>query len=133
MQLDKASCYALYATVCVAQNAVDRPVQGRTVAGLCEIPFEYLLKILQLLTRGGILASERGRTGGFRLARLPGEITVLEIVETIQGPIRGRAGGMRRGPATRPERMVDTVCREIAGHARERLSSLSVADLMGTA
>jgi len=129
MQLDKASCYALFATVCIAQQAVDRPVQGRTVATWCDLPFEYLLKILQQLARSGILISERGRTGGFRLARSANEITLLEIIEAIQGPVRPRLLGPRKGHLTRPEQLIDRLCTEIADHARVRLARMTVSDL----
>jgi Rrf2 family protein len=130
MQLDKASSYALLATVCIAQQAADRPVQGRTVATLCDIPFEYLLKILQQLARNGILVSERGRTGGFLLARAPGATTLLDVVEAIQGPIRARVPGSRKPRATRPEQLIEKLCADIAAHARNRLAKLTIADLM---
>ncbi len=130
MELDKASCYALFATVCIAQQADDRPVQGRTVATLCDLPFEYLLKILQQLARNGILMSARGRTGGFRLARPAGETTLLEIIEVIQGPIRPRRLGPRKGHLTRPEQLIDRLCAEIADYARTRFSRMTVGDLL---
>jgi Rrf2 family protein len=132
MQLDKASCYALFATVCIAQQAPDRPVQGRTVATLCDLPFEYLLKILQQLARNGVLISERGRTGGFRLARSPDETTLLEIIEAIQGPIRPRVFGVRKARLSSPEQLIDRLCTDLADHARTKLSRMSVTDLIAS-
>jgi Rrf2 family protein len=50
-------------------------------------PIEYLRKILQRLVRSGILASGRGRRGGFRLVRDPAQVSLLELFESIHGPI----------------------------------------------
>ncbi len=130
MQLDKAASYALSATVCIAREADRDPIRGRTVAGLCQIPFEYLLKILQQLARNGILSSERGRGGGFRLGRRPDRITVLQIMEAIQGPVRVRVCTSQEDCATLSRRMLEDTCDDIATYARGRLSRLTVADLM---
>lgn len=59
-------------------------------ATLCEqtvITPRFALKILRKLAQGGIVASRRGKKGGYRLARKPSEITVRQIVELIDGPI----------------------------------------------
>lgn len=129
MQLDKASSYALWATACIARQASGRAVQGRIVASLCEFPFDYLLKILQQLTHHGILVSERGRTGGFRLARPPEKITVLNVVEAMHGPVRGQVRGRGHKRPNQSERLLQDACQEIAEHARERLSRLTIAEL----
>jgi Rrf2 family protein len=50
------------------------------------IPKSFLAKILQKLTKVGILKSFRGVKGGFQLARKPGQISLLDVIETIQGP-----------------------------------------------
>lgn len=131
MQLDNPSYYALSATVCIAQRSVGRPVPGRIVARLCDIPTEYLLKILQRLIHSGILCSERGRAGGFLLARSPDQTSLLAIIEAIQGPVRTRAPGPRRARPTRAERLIDRLCIDIAEYARDRFAHTTVADLMG--
>ena len=51
------------------------------------IPKSFLAKIFQDLARAGILRSQRGAGGGFLLARSPDEITILEIIEAIDGRI----------------------------------------------
>lgn len=59
-------------------------------ATLCEktaVPPRFALKILRKLTLGGVLTSQRGKKGGYRLARTPSEVTVREVVELIDGPI----------------------------------------------
>jgi Rrf2 family protein len=52
------------------------------------LPRDYLAKVFQKLVHGGILRSVKGRGGGFTLARPPHQITVMDIVEAIDGPQR---------------------------------------------
>ncbi len=62
-------------------------VTAGEIAEKQEVPLEYLQKILQKLTRGGLVLSHRGAYGGFMLAREPDEINLLEIIETMQGKL----------------------------------------------
>lgn len=57
------------------------------VAGT-DLPNDFLRKVFQKLVKGGILVSSRGRRGGFRLARPPEEITLMDIVVAMEGPHR---------------------------------------------
>ena len=84
MRLGKASSYGILATLHIAKVAKQDPIQGREIADACGIPGEYLLKILQQLARLRILSSERGRGGGFTLAKAPSQTTLLEIIEAIE-------------------------------------------------
>ena len=52
----------------------------------CNIPVEYLLKILQQLVKANILKSKRGPRGGFSMAKKPTQISMLNIVEAVEGP-----------------------------------------------
>ena len=95
------------------------------------MPTGRLLKILQQLVRTRILASERGPSGGFRLRRPAGEISLLEVIETIEGPIEGDLAvrqpviGMERARTT-----VETACAQVAEFARTQLGNVSVKDMM---
>lgn len=51
------------------------------------IPLENMAKILQSLTRAGLLSSVKGVQGGYRLARNPSEISIADVIEIIDGPI----------------------------------------------
>lgn len=57
------------------------------VASRTRIPQPTVSKVLKLLARGGLVRSERGKNGGYRLARAPDAITVADIVDTVEGPI----------------------------------------------
>ncbi len=60
---------------------------AKEIAGNYGIPVPLLAKVLQKLARGGLLTSEYGTNGGYRLARDPREINALEVVRTIDGPV----------------------------------------------
>lgn len=79
--LSRTSGYAIHATLHIgARSGPDNAVPAAAVAEALEIPANYLAKILNTLAREGILTSERGRTGGFRLARPADEIPLLDVV-----------------------------------------------------
>jgi Rrf2 family protein len=61
------------------------PYRGaQSIAATIGAPNTYLGKLLQQLSRRGILESQKGKGGGFRLARDPGDITLIEIVESLE-------------------------------------------------
>lgn len=89
MRLTEGVEWALHSCVTLAWLEADGPVPAARLAEIHDLPSAYLTKQMQALARSGIVASTSGRKGGFRLARPPSEITVLEIVDAIEG---GRAG-----------------------------------------
>jgi len=62
-------------------------LSAEALADFFEVPSAYLAKQLQLLRRAGIVESVRGKGGGYRLARSVDEITLLDIVQAIEGPM----------------------------------------------
>jgi Rrf2 family protein len=75
----------------------ERPVPISTVAERREIPVQFLEQLFSTLRRDGLLISQRGVKGGFRLARPADEITVLEVVQALDGRIgeeASEAGGI---------------------------------------
>lgn len=78
--------YALRALVYLAARP-NLVVSAGEIAASEDIPLEFLQKILQRFSKAGIVKSHRGAQGGFSLAKSPGEVTVLEVVEIMQGQI----------------------------------------------
>jgi Rrf2 family protein len=64
----------------LAAEREGHPLGAARLAGLLDIPQNYLSKTLHQLARAGVLESNRGKLGGFRLARSPDRITLLEVV-----------------------------------------------------
>jgi Rrf2 family protein len=83
--------YALRATIELAAAAPGQ-VKGERLATAQAIPQKFLENILADLRNGGIVVSQRGADGGYRLARPPGEITVADVIRVVEGPIASVRG-----------------------------------------
>jgi Rrf2 family iron-sulfur cluster assembly transcriptional regulator len=78
--------YAIRALVHLAIN-LGQVVSAGGIAASQEVPIDFLQKILQKFVRQGLVQSHRGIQGGFSLSRDPSQVTVLEIVEIMQGKL----------------------------------------------
>ena len=87
MKISRSTGYALVAVGYIAQNYKEGAVLAARVSKEYGIPLEYLLKILQQLVRANVLRSKRGPRGGFFLSRPATEITMLQIIEAVDGPM----------------------------------------------
>lgn len=76
--------YALRAMIFIAQSDESKAIPGRTIAKGTGIPFKYLQKILGDLTRGGMLTSAPGKTGGFQLCRPARRITLRDVLAPFE-------------------------------------------------
>jgi Rrf2 family protein len=87
MNISRSTGYALVAVGYIAENYKDGAILAARISKEYGIPLEYLLKVLQQLVRAGVLRSKRGPHGGFSLARPAEDITLLQIVEAVDGPL----------------------------------------------
>lgn len=108
------SPYALQALVELGRSG-EAPVPIGELARRREIPAQFLEQLFATLRRGGILKSQRGVKGGYTFARSPAQITVLEIVELLEGALGRDAEG---------------VFGEAAAAARDVLAATTVADVV---
>jgi Rrf2 family protein len=91
-----------------------------------EVPVQFLEQLFAILRRAGVVSSQRGVKGGYRFAREPSEITVLEIVELLDGPLGRDADGVF-GDAARAAREVlaaTTIADVVEREAREAGASM---------
>lgn len=79
--------YALRALVLIGKSPHGEVHMVSEVARKTDVPENFLRKIFQKLYRAGILKSHRGPKGGFSLAKEPDKVTVLEVMEALQGPV----------------------------------------------
>ncbi len=92
------SPYALQALVELGRSGGPAPVPIGELARRRDIPVQFLEQLFAVLRRAGVLRSQRGVKGGYSFAREPSEITVLELVELLDGPVGADAKGrLRRG------------------------------------
>jgi Rrf2 family iron-sulfur cluster assembly transcriptional regulator len=89
LPISRSSEYAIRAMTYLARNSEGFSL-ARDMAEALEIPAPYLGKVLQPLVSRGLLFSQRGRNGGFRLARQPEEIALYEIVDSQEHLGRAR-------------------------------------------
>ena len=109
----------------------ERAVTRDQMAGAQEIPIAFLENILLELKRGGIVRSVRGQQGGFRLARAADQITVADVIRTLDGPLASVRG-------LRPEELeyggaaqsLPTVWVALRFRLREVLEGVTLADLV---
>ena len=85
MIYSKPCMHGMRAMIHIATCSSDTPVRGEDIARDAGLPQPFLSKILKTLASKGILHSVRGPGGGFRLARPAGEVTLLDVVEAIDG------------------------------------------------
>ena len=87
LRLSKKADYALLALRHMAVPGARETVSARELAESYDLPPELLAKVLQQLVRGGLLASQQGIRGGYGLAKPAAEITVVDVVQAIDGPM----------------------------------------------
>jgi Rrf2 family protein len=88
MQLTRAADYAIRVMVHLAGLPPETRASRAELAEAAECPEQFLSKVLQSLTRAGLVLSHRGNTGGFELPAIHRAASLLEVVEAIEGPIR---------------------------------------------
>ena len=94
------SPYALQALAELGRAGGAGPVPIGELARRRDIPVQFLEQLFAVLRRAGILRSQRGVKGGYSFARQPSEITVLELVELLDGPVGADAKGVFADAAT---------------------------------
>jgi len=131
MKLSRSAGYGLVAAAYVAQKCKTGPVLASRIADDYGIPLEYLLKIMQQLVRINVFRSKRGPRGGFVLARPASEITMLEIIEAVDGPLSGYLQMAEQTHNARFSVRMEGVCRKAAKEARAVYEKAKLSRLIG--
>jgi Rrf2 family protein len=84
LQLSKKVEYALIALRHMAMNQRGQVFTAKEIAATYEIPYELLAKVLQKLTKSGVIVSTQGMRGGYSLAKKPDQIQVSHIINVIE-------------------------------------------------
>ena len=88
LELSRKSDYALRAVIYLARIPAERYGRVSEIAKAKGIPQAFLAQILPLLANRGVVKSQQGAHGGYALARAPEEITFLDVIECVEGPLR---------------------------------------------
>jgi DNA-binding IscR family transcriptional regulator len=94
ISISTKSPYALSALVELHHHGDRGPVPIAELARRRNIPVQFLEQLFATLRRAGVLRSQRGVKGGYSFARRASDITVLELVELLDGPVGGGANGV---------------------------------------
>lgn len=87
MQVSRRVDYALRATIHLARQEPGRAASVAEISAAEAVPKKFLEKIIQDLIHAGLVLSQRGAHGGYRLSRDPASISFKEVVEAVEGPI----------------------------------------------
>jgi Rrf2 family transcriptional regulator, cysteine metabolism repressor len=115
LSITTKSPYAIRALAELARLGGPGPVPIGELARRRDVPVQFLEQLFAVLRRAGILRSQRGVKGGYAFAREPGEITVLEVVELLDGRLGADAEG---------------IFAEAAAAARAVLAKSTIADVV---
>jgi Rrf2 family protein len=137
MKMNEGVEWAAHCAVLLAALPEGTTLPAARLAEYHDVPGPYLAKSMQALMRAGIVDATTGRFGGYRLARPPSEISVLDIVQAIDGsdPLFRCTEIRRRGPTKVARRLYGPQCGIAAVMARaeaawqEELRRTSVADI----
>ena len=130
MKLSRTVDYALRATMLLAQEQPNKPVPCSHIAREGDMPERFLLQILRNLVNQGLLRSTRGVDGGYTLAKPAADVSLLTIIEAIEGPLD------ETGPIGDPEALPDTTQRleaalkNVSATMRRQLDSIKIAHLI---
>ncbi len=87
LRISRKIDYGLRAMIYLSSIPQDSVVPFREIARQMDVPEDFLAKILKTLVDEGLVKSTRGPHGGYALAQAPGEISFLDVIEAVEGPI----------------------------------------------
>jgi FeS assembly SUF system regulator len=87
LKLSKKSDYALIAVRHLATRGAEKSQSATDIAEACGIAVPLLAKVLQRLAKHGLVTARHGSSGGYQLARSPEDISALEVISAVDGPL----------------------------------------------
>ena len=115
ISITSKSPYAVLALAELGRSAGSGPVPIGELARKRDVPVQFLEQLFAALRRAGVISSQRGVKGGYRFAREPSTVSVLEIVELLDGPLGRDSEG---------------VFADAADAARKVLAQTTIADVI---
>lgn len=101
LELTRRGDYAVRAMLALTARQTGQIASGREIADEMAIPVAFLPRVMADLVAAGLVQSTTGRAGGYVLARPPGDIALLEVIEAVEGDSRRTSCVLRGGPCGR--------------------------------
>ena len=130
MKISGSMRYGLAAVGYIAQHCKDGPVKAARISKEYDISLKYLFKVLQQLVKANVLRSMRGPHGGFSLARPAEEITMLEIIEAVDGPRMGRLPLAEQTSNAPFSLKMEDVCRKATQEAKAVCQKVTLSTML---
>ncbi|MBZ4017802.1 RrF2 family transcriptional regulator [Streptomyces purpurogeneiscleroticus] len=130
MRISARADYAVRAALQLAVSTADGPLKAEAIAAAQEIPHKFLEGILNDMRRSGLVRSQRGGNGGYRLARPAEEISIAEVIRAVEGPLVSVRGV--RPPElsyTGPAESLLPLWVALRANVRQILDGVSLADV----
>ncbi len=132
MRVSAKSDYALRALIEMARGDAEHVVSAEELGRLQDIPHGFLQAILADLRRAGVVRSQRGQSGGWRLARAAAEVSIADVIRAVDGPLVS-VYGLRPEAVSYNERaeVLQRVWIAARSSLREVFEEVSIQDLAG--
>jgi Rrf2 family protein len=98
LELTKRGDYAVRAMLALTRAAGGGLLSARRISDAMDIPVRFLPQVLADLGRAGLVEAAPGRAGGYRVARDPASVSLLEVIEAVEGGSRRQSCVLRGGP-----------------------------------
>ncbi len=132
MKLSRTVAYAVQATLQLAQTSGTEPVPCSQLAADGHMPERFLLQVLRHLVNHGVLNSTRGVDGGYSLDRRPHEISLLEVIEAIEGPLCAAVPSCDGGEPSASDLKLRAALEQVTTNSRRQLAEIKLSDLVAT-
>lgn len=130
MKLSRTVSYAVRATLQLAKSDSSTPVPCSKLASEGEMPERFLLQILRMLVTHGILRSTRGVDGGYSLTRPADQVSLLEVIEAIDGPMENQQEPAGTEESEEVQNNLQSALRDVTQTARRQLEAIKLSQLL---
>ncbi len=128
MKLSRTVSYAVRATMQLAKSESSAPVPCSKLASEGDMPERFLLQILRMLVTHGVLRSTRGVDGGYSLTKSPDKVSLLDVIEAIEGPMDSEQ--QAASPEEDGSDNLQTALQEVTQTARRQLEAIKLSKLL---
>lgn len=127
-KLSRTVSYAIAATLQLAKASGDSPIPCNQIAAEGKMPERFLLQILRSLVNAGILKSTRGVVGGYILNKPAADISLLEIMEAVEGPYESQFAAQEEGILSGNASLRGAL-QELASTSKKQLAAIRLSQL----